>query len=423
MRRVLMIAFHYPPAKVSSGIQRALKFSTYLPQFGWEPLVLTAVPRAYERTSNDQMGEIPAGMVVKRAACWDSGRHFAVKGRYLGWTAEPDRWVSWWPGAVLAGLAMVRKYKPDAIYSTYPIASAHLIGMTLKRLTGVSWVADLRDSMTEPGYPVNPRTWRIHRRIEQAVVKHCDKALFTAPGTLSMYSDRYPDIDASRWQVIENGFDEENFTAAEADFDPPPRQENAPLHLVHSGVLYPRERDPGPFFRAIARLKKDGEVSAENLRVTLRATGSDDMYAAMLRELGIDDIIRLEKIVPYKLALQEMLGADGLLIFQGSVCNHQIPAKLYEYFRAGRPIYAVADPQGDTVRTLQAAGMDEVGRIDQEEHIAATFRDFTRRLRQGGSTGVSRQAADSHTRLQKTRELAAVLDEIGQRPRRSSRPA
>src|SRR5688572_7689589 len=101
MKRLLMIAFYFPPMVGSSGIQRTLRFARYLPQFGWEPLILTAHPRAYERISDDQL-EQQSGLVVRRAFAVDARRHLSIKGRYPGFLGRPDRWASWWLGAVPA---------------------------------------------------------------------------------------------------------------------------------------------------------------------------------------------------------------------------------------------------------------------------------------------------------------------------------
>ena len=67
MKRLLMIAFHFPPLVGSSGIQRTISFARHLPRFGWEPLILTAHPRAYERVSDDQLKDVPSDTVVERA--------------------------------------------------------------------------------------------------------------------------------------------------------------------------------------------------------------------------------------------------------------------------------------------------------------------------------------------------------------------
>jgi glycosyltransferase involved in cell wall biosynthesis len=411
-RRVLLIAYHYPPVKVSSGIQRTLKFSAYLRENGWEPMVLTISPRAYEQTSDDQMAEIPDGMVVERAFGLDTSRHLAIGKRYPGWLAQPDRWVSWLPGAVWRGMAMIRKHRPAAIMSTYPIATAHLIGLCLQRLSGLPWLADFRDSMTEPGYPRDPLTWKIHRRLEAAIIHRCARAVFTTQGTLEMYAERYPEKPSSNWSVIENGFDDENFRDAEAGFDPKPLGQPGQITLIHSGILYPQERDPKPFFAALKALKERGDISAERLQVVLRATGSDHHYRPMLEESGLTDIVKLAPTVNYRDALREMLVADGLLLFQASMCNHQIPAKLYEYLRAGRPIFTLTDPIGNTASSLRTAEATDIVNIADANDIAAGLRRFLAKLRDGSGKGVRAEISNLHSRRSRTKELAALLEQV-----------
>ena len=72
MKRLLMVAFHFPPFVGSSGIQRTIGFARHLPQCGWEPVVLSAHPRAYERVSEDQLKDIPSGTTIERAFALDS---------------------------------------------------------------------------------------------------------------------------------------------------------------------------------------------------------------------------------------------------------------------------------------------------------------------------------------------------------------
>src|SRR6185295_18814484 len=129
-----MVAFHYPPFSGGSGIHRTLKFTQYLPEFGWQPVVLTASRQAY-RSQNGQRA-IPQGIEIARAFALDTKRHLSFRGKYLQSLALPDQWVSWWPAAVARGLSLIRRHRPKVIWSTYPIATAHLIGLTLHRLTG-----------------------------------------------------------------------------------------------------------------------------------------------------------------------------------------------------------------------------------------------------------------------------------------------
>lgn len=411
-RRVLLIAFHFPPIKGSSGIQRTLKFCTYLQEFGWEPMVLSVSPRAYEQTSNEQMIEIPNNIVVERAFGLDTSRHLAIGNRYPGWLALPDRWVSWLPHAVWRGKRLIDKYHPSVIMSTFPIATAHLIGLTLQRMSGLHWIADFRDSMTEEHYPRDPVVWRTHRRLESAVINRCSRAIFTTNGAREMYANRYPDKPARLWAVIENGFDEENFGNAELNLDRNPLGKSGQLTLVHSGILYPDERDPRPFFEALHALKQAGEISGDSLQVVLRATGNDDYYRTILSKAGITDIVKLAPSVAYQAALQEMLRADGLLLFQASNCNHQIPAKLYEYLRAGRPIFALTDAAGNTAGVLRSAETSDIVNIANAAEIAAGLRRFMNSIRSGSCMGTRREVADLHSRRARTRELSAVLDNL-----------
>ncbi|MBC7584822.1 MAG: glycosyltransferase [Tardiphaga sp.] len=411
VKRVLMIAFHFPPMRGSSGIQRTLKFARYLPQFGWQPAVLSAHPRAYAITGQDQMNEIAADMPVEHAFALDTSRHLAFKGKYLGALALPDRWSSWWLGAVPRGLKMIRNLRPDVLWSTYPIATAHLIGYTLHRLTGIPWIADFRDPMTDEGYPTDPTVRKTFHWIERKTLAHCALAVFSTPGTIRDHQVRFPDIPASRFVLIENGYDEENFAAAAADVQPAPVGDR-PLLLVHSGIIYPSERDPGPFFEALGQLLRDGAVSAATLQIVLRATAHDSYLQPLIEKNGIGAIVSLAQPVPYRVALQEMLEADGLLILQAGNCNSQIPAKLYEYLRAQRPILGLTDEAGDTCASLRAAGIDTIAPLDAPVAIAQELVRFLGLLRSGAAPVASSDAVAACSRQGRTLELAKLLDRV-----------
>ena len=408
-KRVLMIAFHFPPLRGSSGIQRTLKFAQYLPQFGWQPVVLSAHPRAYAQTGDDQMRDITADVVVHRAFALDTARHLSFKGRYVGWMALPDRWATWALGAIPAGLRLVRKHRPQVIWSTYPIATAHIIGYALHRLTGIPWVADLRDPMTDEGYPSNSLTRRVYQWIEKKTVLHCQRAVCTTPGAIHTYRTRFPDIPASRFALLENGFDEENFADAEslAAATKGPR-----FRLVHSGVIYPSERDPIPMFEALAELKSQGRIRADSFELVLRATGHDDYLARLIADAGVKDLVTLAPHVSYRDALAEMVTAGGLLILQATNCNHQVPAKLYEYLRARRPILALTDPIGDTAATLRKAGIDTIAPLDSKAAIAEAMLRFLALAEAGTAPLASSADVNANSRRARTGVLAALLDTI-----------
>jgi glycosyltransferase involved in cell wall biosynthesis len=410
VKRALLIAYHFPPIKVSSGIQRTLRFAQYLPEFGWESAVLAPHPRAYESTSEEDMASI-AHIPVRRAFAFDSARHLAFMGRYPRVLALPDRWVSWWLGAVPEGLMMIRHFKPQLIWSTYPIATAHLIGLTLHRLTGIPWIADLRDPMAQDGYPTDPKTWRAYDRIEKLVVRHATAVTFTTPGTLRDYTQRYP-LRAGKFTLIENGYDENVFAAAEAASDRTKPRGEGPFVLLHSGVIYPSERDPRQFFAALARLQAENVISPAVLQVVLRATGHDSYLLELIHAVGLQSIVRVEPAISYIDALTEMLTADALLILQAANCNDQIPAKLYEYLRARRPVLALTDPAGDTAKALAAAGIDTIAALDSEAAIYTALRRFVLLLRGQNAPIACEAAIATASRKGRTAELAQLMNRL-----------
>ncbi len=411
MNNVLMVAYHYPPVGYSSGVHRTLAFSKYLSGFGWQPIVLTVTPGAYECANESQLGDIPDDLIVKRAFALDAARHLSIGGRYLGWTALPDRWVSWLPFAVMNGLLLIKKHKPKVIWSTYPIASAHLVGYCLSKLTGIPWVADFRDSMTEPGFPEDKSKWRLYRRIEKTAVENSSVSVFTTLGASAMYQDRYAYMGSDRFSVIENGYDEEAFSRAE-QMPPLSFLGGDKIRLLHSGTLYPSERDPLPFFNAIAFLKRTGKFAGFRLEVILRATGHDDVYRTLISELGIDGIVKIRPPLPYHEALREMLDVDGLLVFQASNCNHQIPAKVYEYIRAQRPVFTLSDHAGDTVRLLKKLGYTDICGLNSEGQIVDSLMSFIEKVRNKGFLLPDGGKIAEISRFARTRELAGLFDRL-----------
>ncbi|CAN7620633.1 glycosyltransferase [Massilia sp. LjRoot122] len=408
MKRVLMIAFHFPPQAASSGIQRTLNFSKYLGKHGWEPMVLSAHPRAYDAQNPSQLASVPPELIVRRVFALDAKRHLGIRGRYMELLALPDRWVSWWLGAMPSALSLIRKYRPQVIWSTFPIATAHLIGLTLHRLTGLPWIADFRDPMLQPAYPTSGLQRRFYGWIERQTVTRCQAAVFTTHSAMQTYRTRFPDLPPEKFLVIENGYDEESFAHAQPTAPTVPG--TGPLILVHSGVLYQTGRDPSRFLEALGMLKQQGVLDARVLRVVLRAPGDLPHMSALVDRYGVGDIVEVAAPVPYQAALQEMLNADGLLIFQGAQFNAQIPAKVYEYFRARKPIMALVDPAGETAKVLSAAGFDSLADMDDSKQIATILERFVAQVREGRAHIASESVIAGASRAGRTKELAGVFD-------------
>lgn len=406
-----MIAYHFPPLAGSSGIQRTLRFVQQLPEFGWQPLVVTAHPRAYERTASDLQDQVPPGTVVRRAFALDTARHLSLGGRYIGALARPDRWVSWRFDAVRQGMRLIRAFRPAAIWSTYPIATAHLIGAELHRRSGIPWIADFRDPMAQPGYPADPRIWRQFDAIERHALHHACLSVFTTPGAARVYRDRYPDA-ASRIEVLENGYDEDSFVAAERAAPAPSPLNPGAITLLHSGIVYPEERDPTQLFEALRLMKESGQIEPGGFKLRFRAAVHDELLQTLARQYGIEAFIETCPPIPYEQALQEMLRADALLVMQAKGCNDQIPAKIYEYLRAGRPTICLSDPEGDTVGVLRQSGIHSEARLDSVDEISSRLPAFLDAVLTGTAERPNAAYVRESSRRGRSRALAHLLNGV-----------
>ena len=365
-----MVAYHFPPLAGSSGIQRTLRFVQQLPAGGWTPVVLSAHPRAYERTTDDLLDDVPPGTEVHRAFALDAARHLSLFGRYPGVLARPDRWMVWQFDAVRQGLKLIRRHRIDAIWSTYPVATAHCIGSALQRRSGLPWIADFRDPMAQDGYPADRKVWQAFSDIEASAMRQASRCCFTTPSSVATYRQRYP-AAAERISLLENGFDESAFVAAEARRPQRRSLTDGCVTLLHSGIVYPAERDPTALIGALALLRQRAPADALRLRIRFRAAVHDGLLRALAEQHGVLDMIELCPPVGYVDALSEMLDADALLVMQARNCNEQIPAKIYEYLRAGRPIVCLSDADGDTWDVLRRAGLSRMAALDDSEQIAA----------------------------------------------------
>ena len=286
-----------------------------------------------------------------------------------------------------------------------------MIGWMLHRLTGKPWIVDLRDSMTEDDYPRDPAIRRHLRKLEARAVRDASRILFTAASAIRIYRQRYSSLTADKCVLVPNGYDEDDFQNI-----PEPaalhRSTDRPLRLLHLGLLYPAERDPRPFFRAIARLKSEGRISADSLTIDLRASGYESLYADMLRETGVADIVHLLPPLPYREALRDAAQADALLLFQAANCDHQIPAKTFEYLRLRRPILALTSETGDTAALLHSTGGATILDLASEKAIYSGLPAFLDTVARGSHTMPDDGTVQKYSRRSQAAAVAQCLSQV-----------
>jgi len=225
-------------------------------------------------------------------------------------------------------------------------------------------------------------------------------------------AERYTEVPDTHWAIIPNGYEESDFSEGVAAPDAITKP-NGPLVLLHSGIIYPTpDRDPCALFDAVATLRDAGRISPERLRIVLRATAHDDHFGPMLRARGIEDIVSLAPAIPYRDVLKEMGEVDGLLVFQGYTSNPAIPAKVYEYLRAGQPILAMIDAEGDTAALLRQLGVGVQVPLDDPHRIAAGLCEFPGQVEHGTAPRAETWAVEQFSRATGARALARLFDNV-----------
>lgn len=405
-KRLLIVAFHFPPIQASTGVTRTLSFAKYLRKYGWEVAVLTATPGAYPEKRDENLASIPAHVRVERALALDTQRHFSILGRYPAWLAVPDRWRSWRIPAILRAARIVKRWRPDVVMSTYPIATAHRIAADINRRFGIPWIADFRDPMAQPDYPPDPATHRAFEEIEEEVFRRAARVVVTTPGTANMYRKRYPNFPGEHVAVIPNGFDPEMFphTTGSAAFSA-----DGPVTILHSGIVYPVERDPTMLFEALGDLHKSKSITPRDIQVHFRASAHEQQYQPTVNALGIEEMVRFLPPIPYRDAIEEMSKADAFLLLQASNCNDQIPAKLYEYLYCERPILALTDHGGDTAAMLRSVGSTCIANLADKNEIKTALVRFLELVRRGQAPAPPRERIKQFSREGLTGSLASLL--------------
>jgi len=391
---------------------RTLKFTRYLAEFGWNPAVVTVDPKHYDTCDERLNQQIPSDVQVVRTPAINTKKAFSIKGRYLKACAIPDRFIGWLPYAVSAGRKLIREWEPNAIYSTSPIATSHMVAWTLKRMTGLPWVADFRDPWTEPELEQNPRAplFRLESHLERQVLKVADRLIFTT-APLRDYVLAHANTDlADKAVVIPNGYDEDDFAEL-----PRILPERSPVLLTHTGLVDENYRSPVPLLRCIASLCDVGHVRRDGIRIQFVGGGAyvrSEAFRKLVSELALDEVVIVRDRVKYTESLELQLRSHVLVLLQcGDDTRTLIPAKAFEYLRVGRPVLALVPDSATSALLNETGGATVVDPADEGAIRTALLALIARAQAGNWSSTVNTAALQRYRRRELTLRLADVLSE------------
>ncbi len=436
-KKVLLIVYQFPPVG-GAGVQRAVKFVKYLPQFGWRPTVLTVANPSVPVLDRSLEADIPPGTEVRRARTLEPGYAMkaaisagggngssggmkrAIKGaarRLVNLVLQPDPQVLWVPGAVREGRRILGESPHAAIMVTGPPFSSFLVGARLARQFGLPLLLDYRDEWgISNAYLENKRLGvysnAVQGRMQASVVRRANALVATTVASAAELTRVSRDAGGSASVTcIYNGFDPEDFTEEKAPASMPTAGPGR-YRLAYVGTLW-NLTDVGPLVDAVLALSARHPDLAAKLELCFAGRRTADQESHLARLNGAPCRLDIYPYLDHSNAIELARSADALCILLADVpsAGRVVPAKLFESMAARSSILAIA-PRGevwDLLEKYPTAGRFipiDVGGI--ANHLASEIE----RKQNGDSLDFRGWDASCYDRRQLTGQLARLLDDL-----------
>jgi glycosyltransferase involved in cell wall biosynthesis len=441
LKKVLIISYYFPPSG-GPGVQRVLKFVKYLPEFGWQPVVLTVEDGDFPARDESLLKEVPEDIKVYRTKIFEPyGIYRKLTRRQKGTALDvdninkgskesksekiaefiratffiPDARRGWLRYAVSEGKKIIDREKPELIFSSSPPYTCALIGMYLKRYSGLPWVSDFRDAWT--GYLTSPKRWfipsAIDKSYEKKTLKDADAVTIVAQGFKEDFEKKYPDAAKNkRFELVRNGFDGEDF----ADVKTEQIDKDAAFTVVYTGSMYGK-RNPFFFLDTVNELVEDGLADRNKIKfIFVGRLGSE--IQNYIDKNPLKDRIERISYVTHNESIKYLLKADAmlLLIDEDVYSKWILSGKVFEYLGAasvtGKPVIAIA-PEGEAKAVIEETKSGiVVGHHDKEQLADLYLRLYKDKLNNEFSFQPDKKAIAEYDRKKLTAKLAGIFDSL-----------
>lgn len=427
MKKVLIITYYWPRSG-GAGVQRWLKFAKYLPDFGWEPVILTVKEEdaSYAQWDNTLANEVSPSLKVVRTSSFEPySLYLRISGKkeipYGGFSNEgnpslfqkisrfirgnffiPDPRRGWNRCALKAAMKLIREEKFDAIATTGPPHSTHLIGYRLKKRTGIKWIADFRDPWTDIYYYKDLSHSMLakwyDKKLEEKILLSCDKIVTVGNSIKKMLLAKSNKL--LQCEVITNGYDTSDFEGFE-------RKVSKRFTITYTGTISPYYRLEG-LVTALRALPED----IRN-QVFIRFVGNVSQNITQLfGSAGLASQLEYIGYVSHQESIGYLFESSVLLLLIPDVQENKgiLTGKFFEYLATGRPILAIGPKDGDIAHILQETGAGFIFDYDEVSELKDKIMELFANFKVGKENYPSNES-EKYSRKQLTWQLVNLFED------------
>ncbi len=431
---VLVVTYYFPPAG-GPGVQRMLKFIRYLPDYGWQPVVLTVKNGDFPAKDPTLEEEIPEEMPVIRVPAVEpyafyrkftgkkSGEMIPVgtlsadnsgsfPEKFAHWIRAnlfiPDARLGWIFPVISAAKRIIHNYNIQALFSSSPPQSVQVAALRIAKRHGLPWVADFRDPWTDIYYYQGLQRLKLAKKLDAAfekkVLERADAVLTVSPTIQRQLGEKIRRPDVS---MIPNGYDA-------SDFKGDTKHHYDEFSISYIGNLKANQ-NPSSLWNALKTLCDNDTAFASNL--SLQFTGKiHPEVKESLERFALTSSLKINDYVPHYEATRQMRQTAVLLFIVPDAPNNAgiLTGKLFEYLAAGRPILSIGPVDGDAADILRSAGagdmLSQSDLVGMRSHIERLYESWQKENMKEFIPEQSK--VEQYDRRQLTGELSQVLSRV-----------
>ncbi len=425
MKKVFVIVYYWPPSG-GAGVQRWLKFVKYLPQFGWQPTVITTTDGDYPAIDESLCKEVPAGIKVIRTKTPNFGKWFkkingknsdvpygsleAAKNDSLFkklslWfrlnLVVPDARKVWNKYAYRAASKELLTNKYDAVVTSGPPHSTHLVGLKLKKKCNIKWIADFRDPWTKIDYLDEYNRWKITQiideRYEKKVYDSCNRFIYSNPLIIKNFKK------SVKTYFLPNGYDHDDFKILK-------KVNNLDKFEINYFGIISIERNP------LSVLKSVNKIFEEKNNRSIRINFWGNIHQSVKDVLISNDkynILNIYSYIPHKKMLEYLINSNLLLVVVNKIKSKKgvFPGKIFEYLGSGIEILGIGPEDGDAAKILKETKCGKMFDYDNVDDIANFIETKYKEWKEGKAFSPSREI-EKYSKINQTKQLADILEKM-----------